>query len=94
MLPLVNMRRPVATDDGEEEARFTIARIAPGSMPEGRMQFLTHYTEHLVWPEPFSTIRMGRRRLRRYGSPPPIRPNRWSALPDLPAIRRGATARL
>ena len=51
VLPLVDMRRPVATDNGEEEARFTIARIAPGSMPEGRMQFLTHYTEHLVWPE-------------------------------------------
>ena len=51
VLPLVDMRRPVATDSGEEEARFTIARIAPGSMPEGRIQFLTHYTEHLVWPE-------------------------------------------
>jgi Glyoxalase-like domain len=51
VLPLVDMRRPVATDNGEEEARFAIARIAPGSMPEGRIQFLTHYTEHLVWPE-------------------------------------------
>jgi len=53
VLPLVDMRRPVATGDGEEEARFTIARIAPGSMPEGRIQFLTHHTEHLVWPEPY-----------------------------------------
>jgi hypothetical protein len=52
MLPLVDMRRPVATENGEEEARFTIARIAPGPMPEGRMQFLTHHTEHLVWREP------------------------------------------
>jgi Glyoxalase-like domain len=53
VLPLVDMRRPVATDNGEEEARFSIARIAPGSMPEGRIQFLTHQTEHLVWPEPY-----------------------------------------
>jgi hypothetical protein len=44
-LPLVDMRRPVADDF----ARFTIARIAHGTMPEGRAQFLTHHTEHLVW---------------------------------------------
>ena len=47
--PLVDMRRPVATEGGSEDARFTIARIAHGSMPEGRVQFLTHDTEHLVW---------------------------------------------
>lgn len=44
-LPLVDMRRPV----GDEFARFSIARIAHGTMPEGRAQFLTHRTEHLVW---------------------------------------------
>ncbi len=52
VLPLVDMRRLVATENGEEEARFTIARIAPGTMPEGRMQFLTHHTPRLVWREP------------------------------------------
>jgi hypothetical protein len=46
-LPLVDMRRPV----GDDFARFTIARIAHGSMPEGRAQFLTHHTEALVWPQ-------------------------------------------
>jgi hypothetical protein len=44
-LPLVDMRRPV----GDDFARFTIARIAHGTMPEGRAQFLTHHTEKLVW---------------------------------------------
>lgn len=44
-LPLVDMRRPV----GDDFARFTIARIAHGTMPEGRTQFLTHHTEPLVW---------------------------------------------
>ena len=53
VLPLVDMRRPVATDAGEEEARFTIARISPGPMPEGRVQFLTHHTENLVWQETY-----------------------------------------
>jgi hypothetical protein len=49
VLPIVDMRRPV----GDGEARFTIARIMPGPMPEGRMQFLTHHTEHLVWRDGF-----------------------------------------
>jgi hypothetical protein len=53
VLPLVDMRRPVATAAGERWARFTIARIASGIMPEGRMQFLTHHTEEVVWREPF-----------------------------------------
>src|SRR5271165_242543 len=53
VLPLVDMRRPVATDNGEEDARFTIARIAPGAMPEARIQFLNHHTQHLVWREPY-----------------------------------------
>lgn len=45
ILPLVDMRRPV----GDDFARFTIARVAHGTMPEGRAQFLTHHTESLVW---------------------------------------------
>jgi hypothetical protein len=50
VVPLVAMHRPVATSAGiVEEARFTIARIAPGPMPEGRTQFLTHHTPDLVW---------------------------------------------
>jgi hypothetical protein len=53
VLPLVDMRRPVAIEGDEDWARFTIARIASGIMPEGRMQFLTHHTEGLVWRDPF-----------------------------------------
>jgi hypothetical protein len=52
-LPLVDMRRPVMTEVGSEDARFTIARVAPGSMAEGRVQFLTHHTEPLVWRPDF-----------------------------------------
>jgi hypothetical protein len=44
-LPLVDMRRPV----GDDFARFSIARVAHGTMPEGRAQFLAHHTEALVW---------------------------------------------
>jgi hypothetical protein len=49
MQPLVAMQRPVGTAEGEDIAAFSIARLAPGEMPEGRIQALTHRTEHTVW---------------------------------------------
>jgi hypothetical protein len=52
-LPLVDMRRPVTLAGATDDARFTIARIAHGSMPEGRTQFLAHHTERLVWREDY-----------------------------------------
>ena len=47
--PLVGMQRPVETEAGEDTAAFTIARVEPGVMPEGRIQMLTHHTEQAVW---------------------------------------------
>jgi hypothetical protein len=47
--PLVQMQRPAATEQGPGTAAFTIARVEPDVMPEGRMQILTHRTEHAVW---------------------------------------------
>jgi hypothetical protein len=47
--PLVNMQRPVGTADGGGIAAFSVVRLAPGEMPEGRIQALTHHTEHAVW---------------------------------------------
>ncbi len=47
--PLVSMQRPVGTADGEGVAAFTIARLEPGEMREGRIQILTHRTEDTVW---------------------------------------------
>lgn len=46
---LVRMQRPVETATGPDTAAFSIARVAPGVMPEGRIQMLTHHTEHAVW---------------------------------------------
>jgi hypothetical protein len=93
VLPLVDMRRPVATDNGEEEARFTIARIAPGSMPEGRMQFLTHYTEHLVWREPYLDHPNGAQALAAVwiAAADPVEPaERFARFTGCPAHREGA----
>jgi Glyoxalase-like domain len=47
--PLVDMRRPVDTGGGAGTAAFSIARVEPGEMPEGRIQILTHRTERMVW---------------------------------------------
>ena len=49
MQPLVAMQRPVETAAGEDIAAFTVVRVAPGEMPEGRIQALTHLTERTVW---------------------------------------------
>jgi hypothetical protein len=47
--PLVEMQRPVETVEGPDVAAFTIARVEPGQMAEGRIQILTHRTERTVW---------------------------------------------
>ena len=49
--PLVRMQRPVETTAGADKAAFTIARVEPGVMPEGRIQILTHHTEQAVWQQ-------------------------------------------
>jgi hypothetical protein len=47
--PLVDMQRPVDTVGKLGTAAFTVARLEPGEMPEGRIQLLTHRTEQMVW---------------------------------------------
>jgi Glyoxalase-like domain len=49
MQPLVQMQRPVDTGGSPGTAAFTLARVEPGEMPEGRIQILTHRTEPMVW---------------------------------------------
>jgi hypothetical protein len=47
--PLTRMQRPVETEAGDDVAAFTVARLAPEAMPEGRIQMLTHHSEAAVW---------------------------------------------
>lgn len=47
--PLVKMQRPIESEAGDDVAAFTIARVEPDVMPEGRIQMLTHHTEAAVW---------------------------------------------
>jgi hypothetical protein len=59
MRPLVDMQRPVDTVGKPGTAAFTVARLEPGEMPEGRIQLLTHRTEHMVWQPRWLTHRNG-----------------------------------
>ncbi|HEY7664108.1 MAG TPA: VOC family protein [Xanthobacteraceae bacterium] len=47
--PLAKMERPVDNAGVAGTAAFTLARVEPGEMPEGRIQMLTHHTESMVW---------------------------------------------
>lgn len=46
----VRLRRPIrAPDDGDAIAAFTVIRVPPDKMAEGRIQILTQETPDLIW---------------------------------------------
>ena len=47
----VALQREIGTPTGHETARFTVVRVPPGTMPEGRIQFCRHHTPELLWQE-------------------------------------------
>jgi hypothetical protein len=49
MRPLVHFSREVETEGSPETAAFTVARMAAGTMPEGRVQILTHHSVSAMW---------------------------------------------
>ncbi len=53
--PPVALQRQIAALEGENVARFTVVRVPPGTMPEGRIQFCHHHTPHLVWQSQWIT---------------------------------------
>jgi hypothetical protein len=59
MRPLVEMQRPVDTGGAPGTAAFTLARVEAPEMPEGRIQILTHRTEHTVWQPRWLSHRNG-----------------------------------
>jgi len=61
--PLVALRRPVGTETGTAEAAFTVARVVPGEMAEGRIQMLTHHTEDTVWQKRWLSHENGAKQL-------------------------------
>lgn len=51
----VALQRPISTPAGENTARFTVVRVPPGIMPEGRIQYCAHHTPELVWQARWTT---------------------------------------
>ena len=48
--PVIDLERTVDTGRGDEVARFSVVRVAPGTMAEGRVQYCgPHHTPELVW---------------------------------------------
>lgn len=45
----VALQREIGTPTGTGTARFTVVRVPPGTMPEGRIQFCRHHTPELLW---------------------------------------------
>ena len=58
--PIAPFKRPVGTETGTDTASFTVARVEPGEMAEGRIQMLTHHTEDAVWQKRWLRHRMAR----------------------------------
>ena len=45
----VALQRQIDTPQGNATARFTVVRVPPGTMAEGRIQYCQHHTPQLVW---------------------------------------------
>lgn len=50
-LPPVHLQRRIGTETGEGLARFTVLRLPPGVMEEGRIQYCVHHTPELLWQQ-------------------------------------------
>jgi catechol 2,3-dioxygenase-like lactoylglutathione lyase family enzyme len=49
--PVIALERTVETVTGDCTARFSVVRVPPGAMAEGRVQYCQHHTPELVWQE-------------------------------------------
>ena len=45
------LQRTIGTEAAERTARFTIVRVPPGTMAEGRVQFCQHLTPQWLWQD-------------------------------------------
>lgn len=50
-LPTVALQRQIGTEQGEETARFSVVRVPPGTMAEGRIQYCQQHTPQWLWQD-------------------------------------------
>lgn len=61
----VALRRRIEGSDGREgELRFSVVRVPPGTMAEGRIQYVVHHTPDLLWQRRWMDHANGARALR------------------------------
>ena len=53
--PPIALQRPIDSMHGADTARFTVVRVPPGKMAEGRIQYCQHHTRALVWQDRWLT---------------------------------------
>ncbi|MFC3612804.1 VOC family protein [Lutimaribacter marinistellae] len=51
MRPLVHFSREIDTETGPGNVAFTVARLAAGTMTEGRVQIVTHHSVPAMWQD-------------------------------------------
>lgn len=61
--PLVDLQRKLDTPGGPGMVRFSVARVPPGTMAEGRIQFCQHLTPENLWQARWLTRANGAREL-------------------------------
>ena len=62
-LPTVALQRQIGTEQGEETARFSVVRVPPGTMAEGRIQYCQQHTPQWLWQERWTAHANGARGL-------------------------------
>ena len=62
-IPLVDLQRKLDTPKGPGMVRFSVARVPPATMPEGRIQFCQHLTPENQWQERWMKVVNGARAL-------------------------------
>jgi hypothetical protein len=53
--PVVALQRQIGTPTGEETARFSVVRVPPGTMEEGRIQYCQQHTPEWLWQDRWLT---------------------------------------
>jgi len=62
-LPTVALQRQIGTEQGEETARFSVVRVPPGTMAEGRIQYCQQHTPQWLWQDRWTAHANGTRGL-------------------------------
>jgi hypothetical protein len=93
----VALQRSIDTENGPGTARFTVIRVPPGTMAEGRIQYCQQHTPELVWQRRWTTHRNGATALTRVIvciADPRETALRYSRFAGLPAQQNGRVWKL